>query len=251
VLRANDANGTVIGASIAYTTVTNVQSSYGGFTVTVSGGNVNSAVIGLYVRNWAAVAVSTPVTDISSSANPPSFSPPTGNADYLWLAIGAWNVEDAPTNTPANYTNQVRVNSNDNVTLRRTITIMRRFLTAATEDPGSYTISSSRSVMAYTAAIKGPTAFTATLVPAVATTTSVTVGRAKQSVIVPATGQTGTNNVGQRKTRLLQPTRLVAEAHWLNETAAGPPPAAEEEAGFDPVLLATRGVVRLKKNVAI
>jgi hypothetical protein len=88
------------------------------------------------------------------------------------------------------------------------------------------------------------------LSPATAIATAVTITHPVIRILQAAVLQTEAGTALPFKGKLISPVRLVAEAHWLNETAPLPPPA-EEETGFDPVLLATRGVVRLKKNVAI
>jgi hypothetical protein len=86
------------------------------------------------------------------------------------------------------------------------------------------------------------------LSPATAIATAVALTHPSIKVLQVAVLQTEAGTASPLKGKLVGPARLVAEAHWLNETA---PPPAEEEAGFDPVLLATRGVVRLKKNVVV
>jgi hypothetical protein len=76
-------------------------------------------------------------------------------------------------------------------------------------------------------------------------------GRTDDSPVYIGRAAPGTPTVvpGRRKSRQVVVARAVTEAHWLNEAAATPPPPPPDTDGLDPVLLATRGVVRLKKGV--
>lgn len=92
-----------------------------------------------------------------TTPNPPSLTPSGGSRDYLWLAIYGSDGETAlPPTFPANYaTSQASEGSGsaDSTTTNVRMAGASRQLNAASEDPGTYTVSGSRSWTAVTIAI--------------------------------------------------------------------------------------------------
>jgi hypothetical protein len=377
--------GTTV-VSIAYTQVTATASSYS-FSVTTNA-TATSAAQAYHIRGWQDVYVSSMATGNSTTPDPPALTPAGGQADYLWIPVGAWQAESATPSGPANYTDLIWVTSADTNNPRRVIATARRFLNAATENPGPFSTggTTGRNWGAVTLAVRGSSGTILTIAPATTTATPLTPSRRKHRAVNPAAPQAAAVTPGrykrravgsvtaqataatpvrrkrrnldtaaaqaealplvrrqnvligtattqatatslnrrkllavdaaaaqsatvtpaqrklqsvdaaaaqatamtlgqrqyllidaaaiqatataldghklrvidvaavqtvavpldQRKSSQMIAARVVAEAHWLNETALPPPPDTD---GLDPVLLATRGVVRLKKGV--
>lgn len=80
----------------------------------------------------------------STSFDVPSFSPSWGEADTLWLPLlGAYDDDVAVSGYPPDYTNGVDTVSGAGTNAGVTIASCQRALTAATEDPGAFTLASS------------------------------------------------------------------------------------------------------------
>lgn len=134
-----------------------------GATVTLSSGNGKFAALSWRISGTRDPTVQAPekstvATGTSTLPDPLSLSPTGGSKDYLWLWVGGWEGEQTspPTGNPANYTSNII--GADSGTAGVTTTNCRvasatRNLTAASDNPGSWTISASEDWTAYTVAI--------------------------------------------------------------------------------------------------
>ena len=90
----------------------------------------------------------------TSTPNPPSLTPSWGQQDTLWLAVlSHGGLSGTITGVPANYSNNVA--SYGSGTTRVSIFSTDRSLNASTEDPGTYTRSSTGNSLALTIALRG------------------------------------------------------------------------------------------------
>jgi hypothetical protein len=201
--------------AIAYTTVTEAVSSYG-FAVTTGTLHV-SATLAYYVRGWTNVYVSSAATGNSTTPNPPSLTPAGGRADYLWIPAAIWPTSGNTPTAPTNYTNLVWATTNDNSSYRRVIATARRFLNAASEDPGTFSIGggTSRSWVAVTLAVRGPSVTTLTIAPATTTATPLTPSRRKYRAVNPAAPQAAAVTPGRYKRRAVGAVTAQAVAVTL------------------------------------
>lgn len=96
-------------------------------------------------------------TGASTTPDPPNFAPSGGTQDYLWLWMGGWEGEQTspPAGNPTNYTNPIGANSGTAgaVTTNCRVASARRATTAASENPGTWTISASDDWTAFTMAL--------------------------------------------------------------------------------------------------
>lgn len=102
------------------------------------------------------VAVATPATGNSTALNPPALTPPWGSAADLWLACAAHDQAIAQTGgPPANYGGNTRTTSGSSPTTN-SVTLLSaiRVTTAASEDPGNFTIASADDWVSQTVAIR-------------------------------------------------------------------------------------------------
>ena len=85
------------------------------------------------------------VTGTSILPDPGSLSPTGGAKDYLWLWMGGWEGEQTspPASTPTNYANAIGADSGTGGAIATNCRVASadRALNAASEDPGSWTIS--------------------------------------------------------------------------------------------------------------
>jgi len=102
--------------------------------------------------------VSNVTTGVSTSPNPGSLTPTGGAQDYLWFWMGGWEgiQTSPPASNPVNYSSDIL--GADSGTIGGIVGNVRvasatRQLNATTEDPGSWTISSSDDWTAVTVAI--------------------------------------------------------------------------------------------------
>ena len=130
-----------------------------GATITLSSGNGKFAAIAWNIAGAADPTVTPPQlsgtlgTGTSTAPDPPSCTPTGGAKDYLWLWTGGWEGEQTspPASNPTNYTlNVIGANSGTAgaVTTNCRVAGAGRQLNAASEDPGSWTISASDNWMA-------------------------------------------------------------------------------------------------------
>lgn len=111
-----------------------------GATLTVDmGSSARIAAVSYQIQNWNAVQVSYNVTN----DDPPSFTPTFGSGDTLWIAtMGAKRSDWEATAAPTNYTNLLTIgNISSSSTARCEVASARRELAAASENPGTFTIS--------------------------------------------------------------------------------------------------------------
>lgn len=123
-------------------------------TVTVNGtASLKFAALAYLIAGAADPAINTPafatlVTGNSTLPDPGALTPPGGSQAYLWIWMGAWEGEQSPsppTGTPTNYIDTVGANSLSAgaVATNCQVAAATRNLTAASENPGSWTISAS------------------------------------------------------------------------------------------------------------
>jgi hypothetical protein len=101
----------------------------------------------------------------SANPDPPSLTPAGGAKDYLWLAVGTWEGEQTiPATMPTNYTIVRHESSGTGGAIESNCqcAMAERDLNAATEDPGTFTISVSDAWAAATIAVHPVGAFTPT-----------------------------------------------------------------------------------------
>lgn len=136
-----------------------------GATINVSfdgGGSVKYA--GLILRITGAVTltnkapdINTSVTGTTATPDPGNNAPTCGSKDYLWVWMGGWEGEQTspPTGNPTSYTGAQGANSGtaSTVPTNMRVAISTRQLTAASEDPGSWTISAADNWTAHVVAV--------------------------------------------------------------------------------------------------
>ena len=113
------------------------------------------------ITNWHGTTppeISTAATGTSTSPNPASLDPAGWDvADTLWIAVAGQDRGDQSGTTayPASYTDGISTQSSDPATIRvcRTLSA-RRVLTAASEDPGAFTIPVTDAWVAFTIAVR-------------------------------------------------------------------------------------------------
>ncbi len=89
----------------------------------------------------------------TASPNPPSLTTSWGNSPNLWIAYAAGGTHTGVSSYPANYTNGSHASGNT-TTNGASVSTARRELEAATEDPGTFTMASSQTSVAFTVAIR-------------------------------------------------------------------------------------------------
>ena len=134
-----------------------------GATITLSSANAKFAAIAFRITGATDPTVTAPVfatlaTGTSANPDPGSLTPAGGAKDYLWLAVGGWEGEQTspPGTFPANYTlSQIGADSGvaGSIATNCRVAGAGRQLNAATENPGTYTISVSDDWTATTIAV--------------------------------------------------------------------------------------------------
>ena len=101
--------------------------------------------------------LSTVATGSSTTPDPTTCTPTGGAKEYLWLWVGGWEGEQTspPASNPTNYSSPIGADSGTVgvVTTNVRVAAAQRNLFAASEDPGSWTISVTDDWTAYTVAI--------------------------------------------------------------------------------------------------
>jgi len=101
--------------------------------------------------------LSTVAFGISTTPDPSSLTPTGGAKDYLWLWLGGWQGTQTspPTGNPTNYNNPLGADTLAGSTIMSNcrVAAARRELNAASEDPGSWTISVSDNWMVWVMAV--------------------------------------------------------------------------------------------------
>jgi hypothetical protein len=124
-------------------------------TVTLSATEMGGAQI-IAVRgsdSATATAASTADTGTDAAPDPASLTPSWGSADTLWLAVAGYDQGQTTVSAyPTNYTNGTNVRANN--TGGAGMGYARRALAASSEDPGTFTLSTSRAHAAVTLAIR-------------------------------------------------------------------------------------------------
>lgn len=102
--------------------------------------------------------ISTVATGSSTTPDPTTCTPTGGAKDYLWIWFGSWEGEQTspPAGNPTNYGSNIAgadTGTAGAVTANSRVAMATRELNAASEDPGSWTISASDDWAAYTIAV--------------------------------------------------------------------------------------------------
>ena len=156
---ASDANGTYVRLSVYYRIAAGTE---GGTTVNFATSGVEQAAAQVYrITNWHGTTppeISTAATGTSTAPDPTSLNPAGWDvADTLWIAVAGQDRGDQSGTTayPASYTDGISTQSSDPATIRvcRTLSA-RRVLTAASEDPGAFTIPVTDAWVAFTIAVR-------------------------------------------------------------------------------------------------
>lgn len=133
-----------------------------GLTFAVTHGSGKAAAIVYSITGAEAPAtqppqLSTVVVGSSATPNPTTCTPTGGAKDYLWLWLGGWEGEQTtpPASTPTNYSNSqgAATGTTGVVAINCRVASAQRDLNAASEDPGSWTISVSDDWSAWTMAV--------------------------------------------------------------------------------------------------
>src|SRR3990172_4071193 len=144
---ASDASDDRISAAWCKVSGTNCSS---GGTITITQTLSKFASIAFTISNAIDPTIRAPefatlTTGSSTDPNPGSLSPTGGSKDYLWIWAGGWEGEQTspPSGNPTNYANPTGADSGTNnpVATNTRVATAERSLTAASEDPGSWTIS--------------------------------------------------------------------------------------------------------------
>ena len=182
----------------------------GGDSLTVvTNNNETSAhcVYRIYTDNEAEAAA-VGAASASANPNPPPLTPTGGAQDFLWFAaFGSTGV--TVSSYPSNYTdNQV-----SNTAGGRSIAAATRNLDASSEDPGTYTISSSNDWVAVTVAVEAQTPLSGNF-PIITS---------DSTIFSPAIDFAGDGNfpILEMNSQVFQPTATVSNrTNWTNETEA-------------------------------
>jgi hypothetical protein len=102
--------------------------------------------------------ISTVATGNSNIPDPSTCTPTGGAKDYLWIWFGSWQGEQTspPTGNPTNYASNIAgadTGAAGSTATNSRVAMATRQLNAASEDPGSWTISVADQWAAYTIAI--------------------------------------------------------------------------------------------------
>lgn len=135
-----------------------------GSTITLSSGSGKFAAIACKFSGASDPTVqppelSTVATGTSTTPDPTTCTPTGGAKDYLWIWLGGWQGEQnsPPAGQPTNYTNPGNGGAESGiagaVATNCRVAIAERNLNAASEDPGSWTISASDDWTAYCMAV--------------------------------------------------------------------------------------------------
>lgn len=139
-------------------------------------------------------------TGSSTTPDPPSLSPSWGTKDTLWLAVAQHDAgDDTISGYPSSYTQTSESDSTGGtggVILGRA----ERQVAAASENPGAFTFGASKSWVAATIAIKGPTPITATIGQVSDTSTAQPLSRLKVRTLGQVTETDLTQSMGRLKT---------------------------------------------------
>jgi hypothetical protein len=120
-------------------------------TLSVAGTPVSYAAFAFTAGTFVAPAYGVlSATGTSALPDPPALTPPPGSADYTWIAWATWASTATLTSCPTNYVLQVAPPNNG-----IGFGDCTRQLTAATENPGTFTISASSLWDAQTVAVRG------------------------------------------------------------------------------------------------
>src|SRR3990172_4690862 len=144
---ASDASDDRISAAWCRVSGTNCSS---GGTITITQTSSKFASIAFTISNAIDSTIRAPefatlTTGSSATPDPGNLSPTGGSKDYLWIWAGGWEGEQTspPSGNPTNYANATGADSGtgglDPSNVR--VATAERTLTAAYEDPGSWTIS--------------------------------------------------------------------------------------------------------------
>jgi hypothetical protein len=180
-----------------------------GTTVTVNHGNGKMSAVSLSITGAEDPAVlapeaSTVAVGSSTTPDPTACTPSGGSKPYLWLWAGGWEGEQTspPSTPPSGYTAVAGANSGTGgaVTTNTRTYVAKRQNEAASEDPGSVTISVSDDWTAWTLAISPPgTGQDITATQAVETDTATAVGRRKSKALALASETDTGTAVGRKK----------------------------------------------------
>lgn len=171
-LIAETANGANNEAETRYRIITGTEGwgSGGSFTITTDVAQAMAAiVIVIPAATWHGTTppeATAYATANSVNPNPGSLSPSWGAEDTLWIAICGYDEPTAITVSayPANYTDD-QTNIRDNFAGGQAMGAATRSLNAATEDPGTFTITTTEDWLAATIAVRPAAAGGVTATP--------------------------------------------------------------------------------------
>lgn len=108
----------------------------GSDTGTATTGNGACSAVTCLMQGWSGT-LSGIASGTGTTADPPALTPSGGSQDYLWVAT-VYSTNNLLTAAPTNYTNFTKANSSQG-----SANIATRALTASSEDPGTFTGSTS------------------------------------------------------------------------------------------------------------
>lgn len=133
--------------------------------VTITQGNVKYASLAYAIAGACDPAIQAPelstvATGAGTTPDPTIVTPTGGAKDYLFLWLGGWEGEQTspPASQPTSYTNPIGASSGTaaGTSTNCRVASARRALNAASQDPGSWTISVSEDWTAWAMAIHPP-----------------------------------------------------------------------------------------------
>ena len=128
----------------------------GGGTVTVQTDLTVPGIAHVYrITDWFRASAGVEVAGQGNTLNPPSLTPTWGAGDTLWFACGSSIDDDGSLIfSPAGYTDAVFTNAGAGTNNSGYLVTARRELSAASEDPGSFSVNPFSTPTAFTIAVR-------------------------------------------------------------------------------------------------
>lgn len=148
-------DGSEIGLAVGYKQAAGTEGG-GSETVTTSGSQTSAhityRIIGHKNPSVQAPEVSTGATGTSSTPDPDALTPTGGSKEYLWIAALGRDIESSVSSNPTNYTNGQEQDGGTGAESCFAASA-ERILEASSENPGTFTVSSSQEWCAVTIAV--------------------------------------------------------------------------------------------------
>lgn len=155
--------------------------------------------------NLGGVEVSSAVGATTASPDPPSLTPSAGALDYLWIATCVSSSSRNLSGIPTNYTNGLKTTDGSTTV----IFSARRFLNAASEDPGTFSLAGSSTTNAATIAVRPA------VIPTISDCSPSSFKDADSGIVLTGTNFGASQGAGTVK---LSPTDNVNDAGVVSQT---------------------------------